>query len=349
MRKIFSLLFCFIFPITALSVNREVPDIFHKAKALDLMVAIQNFNRIAKSDSIFAKLATDSSFISNISDINSCLRASNLCNFYMEFNGNPNSIEECAAFWESDTISYQENQPWTDQIVALRPKISNVINGLVDAGYSAYWSNQVNPKLDEYLDKYKIPNNRLDSIQSAFLDFAGPDSLSDAKSKIYIIDVSNAAFALPNESFCCSAILLDPEIQKQVNLNFLSLYLHENLHRLPLSQGLIDRIDKLKKEDTFYAAKEAEAKKHHEGGNEAFVVAAECYLSDILGIKSDAEVQQTFREYVDGTLVLAPIIYRYLPEKQPDQSFNDFLIFLFDSGKIKAGEIERQYQESLSK
>lgn len=349
MRKIFPLLFCFIFPISALGINREVPDIFHKAKALDLMVAIQNFNRVAQSDSIFAKLEADSSFLSDIADVNSCLRASNLCNFYMEFNGNPDSIEECAAFWQSDTLSRQDSQPWAEQIMALRPKISKVINGLVDAGYSSYWADRVSPQLDEYLDKYKISDNRLDSLQSAFLDFAGPDSLSDAKSKIYIIDVSNAAFALPNESFCCSAILLDPEIQKQVNLNFLSLYLHENLHRLPLSRRLMDLVEELKKKDTFYAMKEAEAKQHHEGGNEAFVVAAECYLSNKLGIRSDAEVRQTFREYVDGALVLVPIIYRYLPEKRHDQSFNNFLISLFDSGKIKAGEIERQYREALSK
>ena len=349
MYKILSLLLCLTFPGSALGDNQNIPDIFHKAKALDLIVAVQNFDRIAQSDSTFSNLAKDALFMSDLTAVNSRLRASKLCNFYMENNGNPNSIEDCVSFWERDTFVNHDSLQWVKAVLDMRQKISNVVNAMVEAGYSAYWENTVNPQLDEYLDKYKIPNDRLDSIQTAFLDFAGPDSLSEAQSKIYVIDVSTAAFALPNESFCCSAILLNPEVQKQINLNFLSLFLHENLHRLSLSNELFERLNRLKEEDAFYAAGEDVAAKHNEGRNEAFVVAAECYLSNQLKIRTDAEVQQYFREYVDGALVLAPIIYRYLPEKRANQTFNDFLISLFDSGKIKAGEVERQYNEAITR
>lgn len=349
MNKLITLLLSLITPITALCNNQDLPEIFNKAKALDLIVAIQNFDRISKSDTTFSCLTNDSSFMADLTAINSQLRASKLCNFYMENNGNPNSIADCVTFWEQETIINHDSLQWVNKILEMRPKISNIVNSMVEAGYPAYWENTVNPQLDEYLDKFKLPKERLDSIQAAFLEFAGPDSLSESQSKIYIIDVSTAAFALPNESFCCSAILLDPAIQKQINLNFLSLFLHENLHRLPLSDELIERLRKLKEADSFYAAKENEAAQHNEGQNEAFVVAAECFLSNKLGIRTDAEVQQNFREYVDGALVLTPIIYRYLPEKRADQTFNDFLISLFDSGKIKAGEVERQYNEAITK
>ena len=65
--------------------------------------------------------------------------------------------------------------------------------------------------------------------------------------------------------------------------------------------------------DDFYRTHEDRARAYGEGGNEAFVVAAERYVSRRLGRIDDKQVLDEFLVYCDGTHVLAPIVYRYLP------------------------------------
>ena len=91
--------------------------------------------------------------------------------------------------------------------------------------------------------------------------------------------------------------------------------------------------------DPFYNNKEAIAQKHGEGRNEAFVVAAEVYISEKL---------DEFSQYVDGSLVLAPIIYTNLSYRNRNESYNDFLLRLFENGTLKAGEIETNYNDAMN-
>lgn len=59
-------------------------------------------------------------------------------------------------------------------------------------------------------------------------------------------------------------------------------------------------------------------------------------------------VYDEFAEYVDGSLVLAPIIYVHLNEKDKKESLNDFILRLFDNGTIKAGSIKSEYQKAMN-
>ncbi|WP_373815426.1 hypothetical protein, partial [Porphyromonas loveana] len=136
---------------------------------------------------------------------------------------------------------------------------------------------------------------------------------------------------------------------KQYRINFIQVYIHENLHRLYLSKSLIDKLDELYENDSFYRKNEDVAQKHGEGKNEAFIVAAETYISRKLGLKTDREVYQEFDEYVEGSLVLSPIIYQYISNKKGKDSFNDFLLNLFEKKYIKAGSVEKQYNEIMRK
>ncbi len=64
----------------------------------------------------------------------------------------------------------------------------------------------------------------------------------------------------------------------------MNIYIHENLHNLYLSPELMAKLGELDS-DAFYRSKESIAQKHGEGRNEAFVVAAEVYISNRLGIR----------------------------------------------------------------
>ena len=146
-----------------------------------------------------------------------------------------------------------------------------------------------------------------------------------------ILDIQNA-FNLLDETFCCTPLLLDSELEKTYHLDFLKVYIHENLHRLNVSNALMERLSDLAADD-FYKEHEETAMSHNEGGNEAFVVAAEVFLSHKLGRRSDKDVVNEFKEYVDGSLVLAPIIYVHLEERLPTETYNEFLLRLFDNAK----------------
>ena len=186
----------------------------------------------------------------------------------------------------------------------------------------------------------------LNSINDSLIDFFYPQSLSGTHSKIFILDIENA-FNLSDESFCCTPLILNPEIEKQLRLNFMNIYIHENLHSLYLSPELMAKLGELDK-DPFYNSKEAIAQKHGEGRNEAFVVAAEVYISEKLGLRDNQNVYDEFSQYVEGSLVLAPIIYAYLADRNNNESYNDFLLRLFDNGILKAGVIEANYNAAMN-
>lgn len=124
------------------------------------------------------------------------------------------------------------------------------------------------------------------------------------------------------------------------------IYIHENLHNLHISPELMEKLYELDS-DPFYRGKEDIAQKHGEGRNEAFVVAAEVFLSHNLGIRNNQSVFDEFSQYIEGSLVLAPIIYVNLFNRNTNESYNDFLIRLFDGGILGAGTIKNTYDQAM--
>ena len=142
-------------------------------------------------------------------------------------------------------------------------------------------------------------------------------------------------------------MLLDKEIAKKYRINFVQVYIHENLHRLNISPKNIQKLEELKQSDDFYRVNEEKARKFREGLNEAFVVAAESFISKRLGLKTQEDVYTEFSTYCDGTIVLAPIIYTYLEEKRSDETFDGFINRLFREKKIDSGKIKEQYELAM--
>lgn len=324
--------------------NLSFGEVFNTSKSFDLLCSPQYIDHL-KEDTRFAKLCSDTVFISYIDEVNSNCSASKLCNLYSELQGDKDDISRCM-FIIQNLDSLACDIEWAKGIVTVQPQLSYILQKLVEHGYSEYWDNAVYPKLKSHIEGYELNKDFLNNIHQTLSDFSFPESLSDSQSKIYILDIENA-FNLSDESFCCTPLILNPEIEKQLRLNFMNIYIHENLHNLHISPELMEKLGELDS-DSFYRSKEDIAQKHGEGRNEAFVVAAEVFISHKLGIRDSQNVFDEFSQYVDGSLVLAPIIYVNLPNRNSNESYNDFLIRLFDNGILRAGAIKDNYDKAMS-
>lgn len=332
-----------------LTAKADKPHLFSTSKCLDLLCSIQYYDKI-KSRPQFMDLQNDSIFVKAIDCINSRTRASKLCNAYVKFGSDLNDPDSCIRFIENivNIVPATEQQSdWIRNIIDIDDELCYAIKSLIQNGYGEYWDSIVNPSLQQQIDNYysTIQDGLLDAIHSELRDFAEPEILSKSHSKTYIVDIDNA-FNLDDESFCCTPFLLDPELEKKYHLDFVKVYIHENLHRLDVSQELMSHLDNLLQDD-FYSENEKIAAQHNEGKNEAFVVAAEVFLSKKLGRRSSPDVYNEFLEYVDGSLVLAPIIYIHLPERTNSETYNDFLVRLFDEDKIKIGSVKTEYDKAM--
>lgn len=225
-----------------------------------------------KGDARFSKLCLDTVFITKVADINSNCSASKLCNLYSELNGDKNDLLQCL-YVVHHLDSLARDVEWAQTILSIQPQLSYVLQKLVDCGYSEYWDHKVYPKLKSHIDKYIVNQDLLNAIHRNLSEFFFPETLPDSQSKIYILDIQNA-FNLSDESFCCTPLILNPEIEKRLRLNFLNIYIHEKLHNLYLSPELMSKMSGLDA-DVFYHHNETVAQSYGEGRNEAFVVAAE--------------------------------------------------------------------------
>lgn len=323
--------------------------LFTTSKSFDMIASLQYFNKIKERPQL-SHLAADSAFMSELNTINDNVSASKLCNLYASFGGNRHDTDSCVVFFtllaeNNDVIKYDES--WVNNIVNLSPQISSCLSAINNAGYSEYWVSDIKPVIDGYINSYPVSEKALNAIHDAMTEFSGPEILPPTHSNIYILNIDNA-FNLSDESFCCTPILLNTEFEKKFRLDFLKVYIHENLHRLSISGELMNRLDELMADD-FYHENENVARSHNEGRNEAFVVAAEVFISHKIGRRDNRSVYNEFKEYVDGSLVLAPIIYIHLHDKQEAESLNDFILRLFDNGTIKTGYVKTAYDKAMSR
>jgi len=279
----------------------------------------------------------------NLQVVNEHTRASKLCNLYAHINIDRNNI--ASVINKTDSLDILASHlDWAKEILLVQPQLKYVLSALVESGYDNWWVEKVKPKLDKSIEGYYISDTLLTALNKELHNFASPEKI-DIQSNIYILDIDNA-FNLNDETFCCTPLILNPEIEKQLRLNFLNIYIHENCHSIKLTPELISAIDKLKS-NSFFAEKEKIAEGHGEGKNEAAVVAAEVYISHKIGHRNAQSVYDEFTQYVDGSLILAPIIYVNMSKRKANETYNGFLIRLFNDGTISNGHIEQAYNQAL--
>ena len=306
-----SLLLAALLPMTASaqSGEGEFPDLFNTSAAYDMLAVFPQADKLAEDPFFTGTLGADTLFLDRAQKVRGA---------------------------------------WIDEICSVRDELSYCLQRLAQAGYAQYWQEQVRPCLNNAIEQYRIAPEQLGAIHQEITRLAGGQPLDATGSRIYILGNIDNAFALLDETFCCTPLLLDPETARQYRIDFMQVYIHENLHRLSLSGELLDMLQTLYDNDDFYRTHEDRARAYGEGGNEAFVVAAERYVSRRLGRIDDKQVLDEFLVYCDGTHVLAPIVYRYLPDLRDGESFDGFLRRLFDR-RIRPGKVESQYRRAMKK
>ncbi len=343
-RTVFNILLLFV-----ISVNAQEYKVFHKSICYDLLSNFVNYEELIAHPFFENSLAKDTAFISDVKLINEKVRPSNICNFYASLPTDKDDIKACLTFFSSvqrHNIPDKWEGKYVDNIFSVLPQICTTIEKLINANYQKYWEKHVLPKLTQAIQDFEFEEGILDKIHNELILMAGNSQLSDEYSKIYILNIDNA-FSLNDETFCCTYLLLDNQLSKKYRIDFIQVYIHENLHRLYLSKDLMKNLEDLFEKDVFYKTKESIARKHGEGLNEAFIVALECYVSRKLTLKSDKDVYDEFKEYVEGSLVLAPVIYKNLFQKSENETLDNFLLTLFKKKKIKAGKVEKQYNSAM--
>ncbi len=339
----------FIFVFLSTVAFGQKHKVFHTSVCYDMLCSFDNYEELITNPFFNNILAKDSTFKADIKSIKQNVRPSNICNLYASLPSDKNNIKECFLFLKAlrkENIPEEFMGQYVENIFSVMPQILNVVEKLIDANYQKYWEEQVYPNLKQDIDNFTFEEGVLDKIHEELIKMSGNGNLNDEYSKIFILNIDNA-FSLNDGTFCCTSALLDKEIAKNYRIDFIQVYIHENLHRLYLSKDIMRILEKLYKEDAFYRKNENIARSYGEGINEAFIVAAETYISRKLGLKNDEDVFLEFKEYIDGSLILAPIIYSFLPLKENKQPFDSFLLSLFETEKIKSGNIEKHYNEIM--
>ncbi len=327
----------------------EFSDLFNTSVSFDLLAVFPQTDTLVVEPFFAETLGKDSLFVSRARHIDEKVRPSKLCNLYSLSNrskDNPAEVVDFFATFDPNALPQSVQGAWINQIDSIRDDLTYCLQQLLDAGYEQYWQERILPELNRRIEMYRIDPELIRAVHREIIHLAGGHPLGEGGSQIYIINIDNA-FSLLDETFCCTPILLDPAIAKRYRIDFMQVYIHENLHRLPLSQELVfGLLEKLYEDDPFYREHETRARSFGEGGNEAFVVAAERFVSRRLGRIDDRQVYEEFLSYCDGSLVLAPIIYLRLPEMQEGESFDSFLQRIF-ARDIRPGKVKQLYRKAM--
>ena len=275
-----SLLLAALLPMTASaqSGEGEFPDLFNTSAAYDMLAVFPQADKLAEDPFFTGTLGADTLFLDRAHRIDSVVRPSQLCNLYSLSRGSkddPEQVVEFFASFDPESLPQKVRGAWIDEICSVRDELSYCLQRLAQAGYAQYWQEQVRPCLNNAIEQYRIAPEQLGAIHQEITRLAGGQPLDATGSRIYILGNIDNAFALLDETFCCTPLLLDPETARQYRIDFMQVYIHENLHRLSLSGELLDMLQTLYDNDDFYRTHEDRARAYGEGGNEAFVVAAE--------------------------------------------------------------------------
>lgn len=343
------ILFISLFLMFLRSVSAQ--GIFHTSLCYDLLSTVDKFEDTQDLNGFFTEsgLVNDSMFMVCAANIHKKVRASNLCNLYSIACMDKDDIQQCLDFFREvdvDTLPDEYKGGWLSRFEDIRGELKYYLKSLQKAGYEDYWKEKIKPGLLNHIINYKISYELLDSIHREIDALAGPEPLGDQYPKTYVLDIDNA-FNLLDETFCTTYRLLDKSVAKRFRIDFVQVYIHENLHRLHLSQKIMQRLDTLMNSDSFYKENEERARSMGEGRNEAFIVAAESFVSHKLGLKTLDDVYKEFTTYCEGTHVLAPLVYVHLKDKREDETFDTFINRLLDEKKIAAGEIHVQYERTM--
>lgn len=231
-----------------------------------------------------------------------------------------------------------------------KERLLEVLSALEQAGYDGYWGEEIKPVVEErcremqsQLSQYS-PKEIVRNIQ----ELLGPAYTISAEPKpIYLTYFSySLAYHLPDDS---SVHSFKADIPIKVE-GTLSTYTHELLHNFTESEKLRAYYDGLLDNPLFSKTREILSGYWGEPPTEDLIIAAEKYLVTKMGIASSEQAFHHLYTNYGGAAMLAAIIYDYMEgEGLKGKNYEDFLIDLFQSGKIQAQTLDQQYRAVLER
>ena len=214
------LLLAALLPMTASaqSGEGEFPDLFNTSAAYDILAVFPQADKLAEDPFFTGTLGADTLFLDRAHRIDSVVRPSQLCNLYSLSGGSkddPEQVVEFFASFDPESLPQKVRGAWIDEICSVRDELSYCLQRLAQAGYAQYWQEQVRPCLNNAIEQYRIAPEQLGAIHQEITRLAGGQPLDATGSRIYILGNIDNAFALLDETFCCTPLLLDPETARQ--------------------------------------------------------------------------------------------------------------------------------------
>ena len=230
-----------------------------------------------------------------------------------------------------------------------RKRLLTVLSSLEHLGYDSYWNGKIEPVVEErareiqkQLSQYgpqEIAHNVQDLLGSAYC-------ISSEPKPIYLTYFSYAlVYHLPDDSSVHSFRSGRPvDIQL-----FASTLTHELLHNFVPGEELRAYYDELSSSTLFSKTREV-LYGWGEPDTEDLIVAAEKYLMTEMGIVSSEQAFHHLYTNYGGAQMLAAIIYDYMDNGElGGETYERFLIELFESGGIRAQTVDKQYCATLER
>jgi len=234
---------------------------------------------------------------------------------------------------------------------ASRKELIDIIRTLKEKGYPEYWQTEIRPIVEQKCEELetKLSRYSVESIIAKVDTFLGTDYRSEA----YGITIypayfnSPVSYALPRNQSVSAFSKTEP-IKAE---SFVSTLIHELLHKFKPNDELNAYYKELLENDKFFAEKRDFLINTMKSGHEEdYVVGAEAYLAEKLGVASRETFYNKMQSSNGASTVIAPIIYSQLIEQEGSGgNYNDCLIGLFRDKMIEAGRVEEQFYSALEK
>jgi len=232
-----------------------------------------------------------------------------------------------------------------------RKELIDVIKALKENGYPEYWQTEIKPIVEQKCDELeaKLSQYSVEGIITDVDTFLGTGYQSETHEITIYLAYFNlpVSYALPCNQSVHSFSKTDPINET----DFVSTLVHELLHKFKPGDELKSYYKELLEKDKFFAEKhDYLINKMMSGENEDYVIAAEAYLAEKLGVASRHGFYDKMERSNGASTVLAPIVYSQLiAQEGSGGNYDKFLIELFQNKTIEAGKVEEQFWSSLEK
>lgn len=219
-------------------------------------------------------------------------------------------------------FSEEHTSPILEHVLQNKVLLTSCFTQIKESKVYENWRGNIRPFIDDIASQLRETMDSLyplHDIQRAVSRFLG-EGFDAAPYEIYLATyIKPIAFQLSRHAMVTHQ---GPPGYMPIPKQIASLCIHESLHGFSHSAEVQEEQDKLRARNGNFNDKYLDLKNNwHCGPEESFVVGAEAYITDILGIRSENECIY-YLDNLNGGMPLSFAIYKKLKEERPDQKKN---------------------------